>query len=668
MKKLTQSNKFLVYIWLPFLIAGIFLFNVLYVGWATEFRPAGAGGGDAADGTVTSDGNNIYSGTATFQQTVTISSAQPTFELSDTTASEDDFVLQVQGSGLHLRNEQDSVTYLTVDSAQLLTLGNSTGGLILNGSGGAVSVENATPIFELSDTNADDFLLRANTAVLTLENEADSITYLNIDGATSHNITLGSTSGATIFTGAGGAVSVENATPIFELSDTTGAEDDFLLRAQTSAFTIENEIDGVTYFTAASTHNVSLGSTSGTTTLTSSTSVTNSVPVTIDSAAPLFELQDSTGGDDDFLLRAQTSVLTLENETSGVTYLSIAANDNITFGSSSAATIFTGSGGAVSVENATPIFELSDTTGAEDDFLLRAQTSAFTIENETDAVTYFTADVNHLVTVGSSSGGTLLNGAGGAVSVENATPIFELSDTTGAEDDFLLRAQTSAFTIENETDGVTYFSVASNHNLTLGSASGSTIITGFSPSVVTIDSAISVLELQDSTASEDDYFFRAEGSTLSLRNEQDGMAFFSVDANNDIQIGNSSDSAVVITADSGGIMFGGAVYPRVVTLADAATITWNASQGNHQRVTLAGNRTINGGTGGRDGQKVALQFVQDATGSRTVTFAGGNTGFNFGTDVDGCTLSTGALSSDYVGVLFNAITSLWEVVTCTHGY
>ena len=607
MKKLTQSNKFLVYIWLPSLVAGIFLFNVLYIGWATEFRPAGP----SATG-VTSDGNNVFTGTNVFQGNVTvesgfvmqgvttISNAQPTLEFSDTTALEDDFILQVQGSGIHLRNEQDSVTYLTVDSAQLFTLGNSTGGLILNGAGGAVSVENATPIFELSDTNADDFLLRANTSVLTLENEADSVTYLNIDGATSHNITLGSTSGATIFTGVGGSVTVENATPIFELSDTTGAEDDFLFRGQTSQFTLENETDAITYITIASTHNLSLGSTSGTTTLTSSSSVTNSVPVTIDNAAPTFELQDTDA----------------------------------------------------------------------DDFLFQVNASQLDLLNETDNIIYFTADANHLVTVGSSSGGTLLNGAGGAVSVANATPIFELQDTTGAEDDFLLRAQTSAFTLENETDGVTYLSVASNHNLTLGSSSGSTLITNFSPTVITIDSAISVLEFQDSTASEDDYFFRAEGSTFSFRNEQDGVEFFSIDVNNDIQIGNSSDSAIVITADSGGIMFGGATYPRVVTMADGATISWNAALGNFFRVTLAGNRTINGGTGARDGQRVFLQFVQDGTGSRTVTFAAGITNFRFGSDTisTDCVLSVGASSSDFVAIVFNSIASFWEILACSRGF
>ena len=104
-----------------------------------------------------------------------------------------------------------------MDSGHILTLGSTSGGTILNASAGSVSVENATPIFELQDSTAgqDDLLLRAQASVFTLENEQDAVTYLNIDGATSHNITLGSTSGATIFTGAGGAVSVENATPIF---------------------------------------------------------------------------------------------------------------------------------------------------------------------------------------------------------------------------------------------------------------------------------------------------------------------------------------------------------------------------------------------------------------------------------------------------------------------
>jgi hypothetical protein len=57
----------------------------------------------------------------------------------------------------------------------------------------------------------------------------------------------------------------------------------------------------------------------------------------------------------------------------------------------------------------------------------------------------------------------------------------------------------------------------------------------------------------------------------------------------------------------------------VVTATDAATVTFDLSQGNIQQVTLGGNRTL--ALSNVDaGQIFVLRLIQDGTGTRTVTW------------------------------------------------
>lgn len=59
------------------------------------------------------------------------------------------------------------------------------------------------------------------------------------------------------------------------------------------------------------------------------------------------------------------------------------------------------------------------------------------------------------------------------------------------------------------------------------------------------------------------------------------------------------------------------------TLTDAATITWNANTQQAAKVTLGGNRTLALPTNLKAGSSYSLRIIQDATGSRTLAFAGG---------------------------------------------
>lgn len=80
-----------------------------------------------------------------------------------------------------------------------------------------------------------------------------------------------------------------------------------------------------------------------------------------------------------------------------------------------------------------------------------------------------------------------------------------------------------------------------------------------------------------------------------------------------------------------------------IALTDAATIAIDAALSNAFRVTLGGNRTLGVPTNPVAGQVISIRFIQDGTGSRTLTVAG--QGF-LGSSTDDLTLSTAASAQD----------------------
>lgn len=63
-------------------------------------------------------------------------------------------------------------------------------------------------------------------------------------------------------------------------------------------------------------------------------------------------------------------------------------------------------------------------------------------------------------------------------------------------------------------------------------------------------------------------------------------------------------------------------YQRVLaqTLADGANIDWDLNLGGNAKVTLGGNRTLNNPTNLVAGAHDTLRVIQDATGTRTLTY------------------------------------------------
>ena len=98
-----------------------------------------------------------------------------------------------------------------------------------------------------------------------------------------------------------------------------------------------------------------------------------------------------------------------------------------------------------------------------------------------------------------------------------------------------------------------------------------------------------------------------------------------------------------------------ATAPQVVVLTDGATISPDASLGNHFRVTLGGNRTMANPANPTDGQRILFEIIQDGSGSRTLSYG---TAYNFGT-AGAPTLTTTQNKRDLLGFIYSGSATVW---------
>lgn len=99
-------------------------------------------------------------------------------------------------------------------------------------------------------------------------------------------------------------------------------------------------------------------------------------------------------------------------------------------------------------------------------------------------------------------------------------------------------------------------------------------------------------------------------------------------------------------------------------LTDAATIATDAAAGEVFTVTLAGNRTLGTPTNPRDTMRRTWRFVQDATGSRTITLS---SAFVLGSNVPNTTLTGTAGKVGYLSAEYFSTTSKWHVLAFEPG-
>jgi hypothetical protein len=99
----------------------------------------------------------------------------------------------------------------------------------------------------------------------------------------------------------------------------------------------------------------------------------------------------------------------------------------------------------------------------------------------------------------------------------------------------------------------------------------------------------------------------------------------------------------------------GAYFPEA-TLTDGATVTWDASTAPVCKLTLGGNRTLSAPTNGATGQFISIAVIQDATGSRTLTW---NSAYEFTGDT-APTLTTTVSKADVFVFRYNG--TVWHEV------
>jgi len=116
----------------------------------------------------------------------------------------------------------------------------------------------------------------------------------------------------------------------------------------------------------------------------------------------------------------------------------------------------------------------------------------------------------------------------------------------------------------------------------------------------------------------------------------------------------TSATGTVLTLSDSNILFGKGGYFAEATLTDGATVTWNASTQQVCKLTLGGNRTLSAPTNGATGQFISIAVIQDATGSRTLTW---NSAYEFTGDT-APTLTTTVSKADLFVFRYNG--TVWH--------
>jgi hypothetical protein len=118
--------------------------------------------------------------------------------------------------------------------------------------------------------------------------------------------------------------------------------------------------------------------------------------------------------------------------------------------------------------------------------------------------------------------------------------------------------------------------------------------------------------------------------------------------------GDTNIGLSVTTKGTGLILFNDAAYNAEGTLTDGATVAWDVGSSPVAKLTLGGNRTLSAPTNGATGQFISIAVIQDATGSRTLTW---NSAYEFTADT-APTLTTTVSKADLFVFRYNG--TVWH--------
>lgn len=259
--------------------------------------------------------------------------------------------------------------------------------------------------------------------------------------------------------------------------------------------------------------------------------------------------------------------------------------------------------------------------------------------------------------------GTISNVAGGRFSM-----VWSAVTTTTGDDiasaQFTLSSSsataniTTAYGIKNQTSITSGFTITNLHGIyTIGPVAATGTITNYNvatPTSATITTHCG-LYIEDLGIGTNRYAIYLAGTS--------GAARQGITWNGDVNLYRSAADTLK-TDDS--LVVARALNTGVATLSDGATPALDASLGNTFLLTAAGDRTIAVPTNPVSGQKITI--VHKASGgARTLALNTGAGGFRFGTDITGLTATTSGLT-DYIGAIYNAADSKWDVVSYVKGF
>ena len=325
-------------------------------------------------------------------------------------------------------------------------------------------------------------------------------------------------------------------------------------------------------------------------------------------------------------------------------------------------TSVTGTAPVVSSGGTTPAISMAAATTSVNGYL--TSTDWTTFNNKQAALVSGTniKTVNSTSLLGSgdiSVGVTSVTGTAPVVSSGGATPAISMAAATGSVNGYL--TSTDWTTFNNKGSG----SVTSVAALTLGTTGtdlSSTVATGTTTPVITLNVPTASASNRGALSSADWTTFNNKGSgSVTSASVVSANGFAGTVATS------TTTPAITISTSITGVLKGNATaisaatagtdyvapgtatnftaqqYFGTSTLTDGATISWAASTAQVATVTIAGNRTMAAPSGLVSGAFYALNVIQDATGSRTMTW---NTVFKW-TGGSAPTLSTAANAKDF---------------------
>lgn len=105
----------------------------------------------------------------------------------------------------------------------------------------------------------------------------------------------------------------------------------------------------------------------------------------------------------------------------------------------------------------------------------------------------------------------------------------------------------------------------------------------------------------------------------------------------------------------------------VTSATGTAAVDIDATAGNQVNIIMTANRTVNIPTGGVAGQKLVIAAYASGTACTLTLTSTGTNCFRYGTDVTTLTATT-ANKTDYIGCIYNATDSRWDVVCAVKAY